>query len=296
MFWRRLMQAEARRVKEALFFKPWTIFHFTPPAHLRRAAVPGGEEMPWLEISRDRLVEVLEQHDLYGLLEHSLETVLEQARAADIDESDIDEVLMIGGSTLLPGVYSLFEQRFGRDRVRAWQPFEAVVYGACALAARSFSHSDFIVHDYAFVTFDPRTHDKQYTVIVPRGTHFPTPRAVWRGRLVPTCALGEPESVFKLVVCELGQGGRDGARFVWDDRGVLHRVGGDDDAAKPIVVPLNESNPTLGNLEPPHSPRDRQSRLDVSFSVNAQRWLCVTVYDLKRQRTLLDGARVVRLL
>jgi len=296
VFWKRLMLAEARRVKEALFFHPWTIFHFTPPAHLRREALPSGDEPPWLEITRERLVEVLEQHRLYDLLERSLEAVLAQARRADIDEDDIDEVLMIGGSTLLPGVYPLFEDRFARDRVRAWQPFEAVVYGAWALAAESFSHSDFIVHDYAFVTFDPRTHDKQYTVIVPRGTHFPTPRAVWRGRLVPTCALGEPESVFKLVVCEIGQGGRDGERFVWDERGALHRVGGPDDASNPIVVPLNETNPTLGNLDPPHSPRDRQSRLDVSFTVNAQRWLCVTVYDLKTKRPLLDGARVVRLL
>jgi molecular chaperone DnaK (HSP70) len=296
VFWRRLMLAEARRVKEALFFKPWTIFHFTPPAYLRHQAVPASQEPPWLEITRDRLVHVLEQHDLYGLLEQSLETVLAQARRADIGEDDIEDVLMIGGSTLLPGVYPLFEQRFGRDRVRAWQPFEAVVFGACALAAESFSHSDFIVHDYAFVTYDPKTHDKQYTVIVPRGTHFPTRGDFWKGRLVPTCALGEPETMFKLVVCELGRAGQDDHHFIWDERGNLHHVGGQGGRQEPVVVPLNATSPTLGSLDPPHSPRDRKPRLEVSFGVNAERWLCATVYDLKTQRTLLDGARVVRLL
>ena len=190
----------------------------------------------------------------------------------------------------------LFEHRFGRDRVRAWQPFEAVAYGACAYSADSFNPADFIVHDYAFVTYDPTTHDKQHTVIVPRGTRFPTAPDLWRGRLVPTCALGEPETVFKLVICEFGQSGRDERRFVWDERGALHRVGSDVFHAEPVVVPLNEHAPTLGTLDPPHSPRNRQARLDVSFAVNAQRWLVATVIDLKTQRKLLDGARVVRLL
>jgi len=39
-------------------------------------------------------------------------------------------VLLVGGSTLLPGFFSWFEDRFERRRVRAWQPFEAVAYGA----------------------------------------------------------------------------------------------------------------------------------------------------------------------
>jgi len=294
-FWRQLMLAEARRVKEALFFKPWTIFHYTPPAQLRRAPAPGTGELPWLEITRERLVEVLEEHQLYGILEHALEQVLQQAQRSNIGEEDIDEVLMIGGSTLLPGVYRLFEDRFSRDRVRAWQPFEAVVFGACALAANSFAPSDLIVHDYAFVTYDPTTHEKQHQVIVPSGTRFPTDPHFWRGQLVPTCALGEPETVFKLVICELGRAGREAHRYLRDAEGVVHRADHQSKGA-PIVVPLNESNPTLGTITPPHSPRDRRPRLDVSFSVSAERWLCAIVRDLKTGKTLLNGVRVVRLL
>jgi hypothetical protein len=133
-------------------------------------------------------------------------------------------------------------------------------------------------------------------VIVPRGTRVPTRRDFWVGRLVPTCALGEPETLFKLLVCEIGQGGTDGHRFMWDASGTLHRIGGDGGDDEPIVVPLNESSPTLGRLDPPHSPRDRMPRLEVAFSVNADRWLCADVVDLKTNKTLLDGARVVRLL
>ena len=59
--------------------------------------------------------------------------VLEQAR---IPASDIEDVLLVGGSTLLPGFFSWFEERFERRRVRAWQPFEAVAYGAAVFAGR----------------------------------------------------------------------------------------------------------------------------------------------------------------
>ena len=41
--------------------------------------------------------------------------------------------------------------------VRAWQPFEAVAYGAAVFAADASQQSDFIVHDYAFVTHDLKT-------------------------------------------------------------------------------------------------------------------------------------------
>src|SRR4029453_11231232 len=109
--------------------------------------------------------------------------------------------------------------------------------------------------DYAFVTHDARTGAAQHTVIVPRGTRFPTPPDFWRRQVVPTCALGEPETIFKLLVCEIGRG--DGAgdrRLGWDAAGALHRIGGD--ASQPdVVVPLNAASPTLGTLDPPHSPR-----------------------------------------
>ena len=298
-FWRQFMLAEARRVKEELFFKPTSVFQLVPPAHLRRLPEAGFQldENPWLEITREHLVEVLETQKLYGILEDCLEAVLEQATDRSVTEDDIEEVLMVGGSTLLPEVYSLFEARFGRDRVRAWQPFQAVVYGASAFAAERVTQSDFIVHDYAIVTYNAKTHEKEYAVIVPRGTRFPTPPSFWRRQMVPTCALGEPESMFKLVICELGRGSEEGQRFLWDENGQLHRVGreeaGEDGA--PIVVPLNESNPTLGRLDPPHAPSDRRPRIEISFSVNEERWLCATVVDLMTKRKTLKDAKIVRL-
>jgi hypothetical protein len=200
---------------------------------------------------------------------------------------------MVGGSTLLPNVYSLFEERFGRTRVRAWQPFEAVAYGAAVYAGGHALPADFIVHDYALLTYDLKTGEPEYAVIVPRQTRFPTAPDLWKRQLVPTCGLGEPERVFKLVICEIGSGaGEQG--FVWDAAGRVHRVASG--AGKNVVVKLNEANPAIGHLEPPHAPSDRAPRLEVSFGINAERWLCSTVYDLRTRRQLLLHEPVVKLL
>jgi hypothetical protein len=207
---------------------------------------------------------------------------------------DVEDVLLVGGSTLLPGFFSWFEERFERRRVRAWQPFEAVAYGAACFAGERMDALDFIVHDYAFVTHDPKTGDPQHTIIVPRGTRFPTSPELWKRQLVPTCALGEPESLFKLLICEVSRADGDERRFVWDAAGDVHKVGGVSGDPQ-VVVPLNAASPTLGYLDPPHSPRDRRPRLEIAFGVNADRWLIATVRDLLTHHELMREEPVVRL-
>ncbi|HYG64775.1 MAG TPA: Hsp70 family protein [Thermoanaerobaculia bacterium] len=288
--WRRMMLAEACRVKEAVFFREEEAFLVSPgdlPA--RHAPRPRGDGL--VTLTRAGLGEILEKNGFFRSLAASLEEVLEQA---GVKPDDVEDVLLVGGSTLLPGFFSFFEERFERRRVRAWQPFEAVAYGAACFAGNRMDALDFIVHDYAFVTHDPKTGDPQHTVIVPRGTRFPTPTELWKRQLVPTCALGEPETLFKLLICEVARGDGDDRRFVWDAAGDLHKVGGAAGDAQ-VVVPLNEASPTLGYLDPPHSPRDHRPRLEIAFGVNAERWLIATVRDLLTQRELMREEPVIRL-
>jgi molecular chaperone DnaK (HSP70) len=288
--WRRLMLAEACRVKESVFFDDSATFLLTPPGllALERSRSPGSG---FVTLTRTRLAEILEECGFFRGLAASLEEVLEQAK---VPATDVEEVLLVGGSTLLPGVFGFFEQRFERRQLRAWQPFEAVAYGAACYAADRVAALDFIVHDYAFVTHDAKSGQAQHTVIVPRGTRFPTPPGFWKRQLVPTCSMGEPETIFKLLICEVARADGSERRFVWDASGDLHKVGG---AAgeNEVIVPLNEASPTLGYLDPPHPPRDRRPRLEVSFGVNEDRWLVATVRDLLTQRELMDEEPVVRL-
>lgn len=291
--WRRLMLAEACRVKESVFFEDEAAFLLSPGGMTsREASVPGSG---LVTLTRTRLREILDEHGFFRSLAVSLEEVLEQGR---VTPDDVEDVLLVGGSTLLPGFFSWFEERFERHRVRAWQPFEAMAYGGACFASDRMDALDYIAHDYAFVTHDPKTGDPQHTIIVPRGTRFPTSPELWKRQLVPTCALGEPENLFKLLICEVSRshsdGGSDERRFVWDAAGDVHKVGGSSGDPQ-VVVPLNSASPTLGYLDPPHSPRDRRPRLEIAFGVSSERWLIATVRDLLTQRELMREEPVIRL-
>jgi len=291
-FWKRLLLDEARWVKEQVFLKDAEPFQLRPPGDQSVAAARMGRGVEELTVTRADLTALLERKGLYGLMKECTDEVL--ARAEREGHTGLpDDVLMVGGSTLLPGVFPHFEERFGRDRVRAWHPFQAVVHGACTLSARGFAPSDYIVHDYAIVVYDQASGERQTTPIVPAGTRFPTKPDLWRRHLVPTCSLGEPERIFKLVICEIGKAPEGERSFGWDDAGQLQRL--DDDSGE-LVVPLNEANPALGFLDPPHPPGDRNPRLDVMMGVDEDRWLVATVVDLKTNKKLMDGEPVVRLL
>ncbi|HMV65678.1 MAG TPA: hypothetical protein PKA64_02415, partial [Myxococcota bacterium] len=185
------------------------------------------------------------------------------------------------------------EGRFGRDRVRAFRPFEAVALGAAAYAAGGSLEGDHIVHDYALQLAHATTGEPEYLTVIPRGTPFPTAPAHWRQQLRPTCALGVPETFFKLIICEVGQARDDERLLAWDQRGELRVLRPGDRAT---VVPLNADHPALGVIDPPHQPNDPTPRLDVALGVNADRWLIATVRDTRTQRVLLREQPLVRLL
>ena len=176
-------------------------------------------------------------------------------------------------------MYTTFEERF--DAIAcAWQPFEAVVLGGCAYAARGVETLDFIVHDYALVVYDA---DERAAVLGDRAAGHAVPDE--RGGVAPTDGAHmqprEPEEIFKLVVCEVGRAREGQRQFFWDAHGNLHKLGGANKDHAPddgnLVVPLNEANPVIGRLSPPHAPADRKPRLDIAFGVNEARWLCARV-------------------
>ncbi len=298
LWWYRAMLEEACRVKESLFVKPVETFYMCPPREFirfeaRLAMSKEKLEKP-VDFSREELIALLDKNGLYSELEKMITSVLEKGYKKGISETKIQEVLMVGGSTLLSEVYPLLEKRFGRDKIRAWQPFDAVAYGACAFAAEHLTESDFIVHDYAFVTYNKKTHKVEYNIIVPRGTPFPTKDDFWRRQLTPTCSLGLPEKYFKLEICEIGKKHSMEQEFVWDHMGQLYTFKKDNDDQL-LIIPLNKENPTLGYLNPTHEPSDNSARLDISFMVDENRWLCVTVYDIKIKKYLNQNTPVLRL-
>lgn len=289
-FWAAAMADEARRVKELTYARGRALWQVFPPEVLREAALSGG--VPEVHLDQPAIRATLEARGLFDRLRECVKQIEERARPHGVTLDEVDDVLMVGGSTLLPGVYPLFEGLFGRDRVRAFRPFEAVALGAAAIAGGAVLSADHLVHSYVIRTVDAKTGAPELLTIVPRGTRFPTAPDLWRQHLVPTCALGEPERLFKLVICEVGDAGQDARLLGWDARGEVQVVRG----AERLVVPLNDTAPVFGRLEPPHPPGDRRPRLEVSFGVNADRWLVTTVRDLWSNALLMEDRPVVRLL
>lgn len=245
-----------------------------------------------VDITKDGFLEVLKKWGLYHILENTLDSLMASAGRMGLTKDDISSVLMVGGSSLLSSVYKFFENQFGRSKVQSWQPFNAVAYGGAIFAAEQMITSDFIVHDYAFVTHNPKTLKPEYNVIIPRYTPFPTAPGFWKRRLTPTCSQGLPEKIFKLLICEIGKKHHNYQEFIFDKDGNLHNMEKD---GKKIIIPLNEDDPVLGTLNPPHPPGKRDARLEISFMINEERWLCATVHDLEIKSNLMKNEPIVRL-
>ena len=106
--WRRLMLAEACRVKEALFFHPAAEFLLTPPGVARRLTADAVGLRP-AQVTRDDLVEVMRTGGFYAALEQGIDAALAEAPGGPMSADAVDDVLMVGGSTLLPNVFGLIE-------------------------------------------------------------------------------------------------------------------------------------------------------------------------------------------
>jgi molecular chaperone DnaK (HSP70) len=293
LMWHRILLDEACRIKESLYLKQSEYFLINPPEYFRNLNNFQGKNInDVLKFTREDLINIMKTNGMYEALDNILNKTMDSSMKKGIFPADIDEVLVVGGSSLLPNVYSLLENKFGRDKIRAWQPFEAIAYGASCYASGKIAKDDFIHHNYSFVTYHKKTHKPQYNIIVSEGTKYPTKKDFWKKILIPTCSLDEPENMFKLVICEIGLK-KNSRSFVWDENGKMLILNKDTDDQ--LIIPLNESNPVLGFLNPPHSPEDNIPRLEVSFYINADRWLCTTVFDLKINKYLMEDEPVIRL-
>lgn len=268
-----LIRSQAEQVKKELSGKVLT----TDDTYFR---LPG---MDPLHVNRREFLEVLDQRELYKMLERVTDAALEDA-AHKLSSSDIDAVLLVGGSTLLPGVRDLFERLFGASRVHYWEPFEAVVKGAAIFGA-GYYVDQIIHHDYAIRVYNDSAQKPEYEKLIRRGTPYPTPE----GFQTRYYAVAPRQQLFSLPVCEVGYAGR--ISLPWK-----HRANGNDywlpegDEEVECVVALNEGEQI--KLIPPG--QGNQARLRIDFTIDEQRYLCATAHDILRDKEI-RSERVVRL-
>lgn len=242
----------------------------------------------WGTLDRAGLEGLLSGRGLSAAIRELLHRLLhEAAERHGTRPDDVDDVLLEGGSTLLPGVRETVAEVFGRDRVREWLPFASVARGACLFAAGGVV-DDFIYHDYGIRV---RRDDgrEEFELLIENGTPFPTPD----DHAVRYYAPGfDGQESLHLFVCEVGRVA--GRSVAWEPRANGNRYFRPaTDGERAFCPCLNEADPAL-RLDPPG--RGTAPRLRVSFMVDADRWLCATVHDLQRKRDLQVRKPVVRLL
>jgi len=131
-----------------------------------------------LEITREKFEELT-----LDLLERTAFTTRQTLQAAGLEWSDIDRILLVGGSTRMPSVVRMLRDLSGKEPDQSVSPDEVVAHGAALHAgllltrhagrAPRFQIRNVNSHSLGVVANDPQTKELRNAILIPRNTQLP---------------------------------------------------------------------------------------------------------------------------
>ncbi|KAJ7072530.1 heat shock protein 70 [Mycena amicta] len=110
-----------------------------------------------------------------GLFRRTLEPVKRVLKDAGVRKEEVDEIVLVGGSTRIPRVQELLVEYFNKQLSKGINPDEAVAYGAAVQAGVLSGEEDSVtIIDVAPLTLGIETAGGVFAKLIPRGTPIPT--------------------------------------------------------------------------------------------------------------------------
>jgi len=180
------------------------------------------------------------------LFDSTLEPVRKALKDAKLSKNDIDEVILVGGSTRIPYIQELVKKELGKEPHKGVNPDEVVAMGAAIQGGVLTGEvEDLVLLDVTPLSLGIETLGGVCTVLIPRNTTIPTSKA----QVFSTAVDNQPA-----VDIHILQGER----------------------------PMAADNKTLGNFQLANIPPARRGvpQIEVKFDIDANGIVNVTAKDL----------------
>lgn len=245
------------------------------------------------DYNRDGFNRILKENNFFKIILETLDDAIEEAAFKGISRREIDKILVIGGTSLIPSVKELLNEKFP-GKVRSYSPFDAVAKGASFYSSGRIL-DDYIKHDYCLKHWiwskDRLTGNYGYQPFIPRGTKYPVEEVA---KFKIDAAIPGQKEVELMIFEKRSQNSQSlKNEMVYNINTGKYEIKTVNASGEEDKIMVNEKNPTFIKLEPPA--KGGEKRISVSFGIDENRLLRITVLDLKTGRILYERQPVVKL-
>jgi len=112
------------------------------------------------------------------LFKRCIDPISEVLKSADLSKNDVDEIVLVGGSTRIPKIQKMVEEYFGKKANTGVNPDEAVAYGAaiqaCVISGNcGSSMNNLLILDVCPLSLGIETVGGVMTKVLPKDTTIP---------------------------------------------------------------------------------------------------------------------------